>query len=97
MSTNQSWSKKAASVSGVAEIDNVGPSSTSIQISCVPVSGSSVVTITVKPALVDSYQSVQDGEIDLASPTTLVVAGRIDAVKATAANSGDSFDLVVVA
>lgn len=92
---SQSWAKRAASSSGVAEITDLQGGNT-VQISCVPISGSSIVTVTVKPALAGAYQSVVDGTIDLAAPQTCLLEGRIEAIKATAANSGDSFDLIVV-
>lgn len=88
--------EKAASVSGVAEISGLNISSGTAQISCIPTSGSSIVTLTVKPILVDTYQDLEGGTIDLSAPTTLWVNGYIDSIKAVAANSSDTFTLSVV-
>ena len=88
--------EKVTSVSGIAEITDIEISSGTVQVSCVPISGSSIVTLTVKPALVDDYQAVEGGTIDLSAPTTLVIDRHIDAIKAEAADSGDSFKLIVV-
>ena len=88
-------SKTAASSSGVATIDVAGWYGRSFQISTTGITGTSTVTITVKPAIGDAYESVVDGTIDLGSPTTLTLTGNLDSIKATAATGTDVFTLVV--
>jgi hypothetical protein len=88
---------KVDSSSGVATATQVRQSGDRFQVSLLNATGSGTVTITVRPgSKIDAFESITDGTISVSNPTTLYVIGKVNAVKATSSNSGDSFTLEVL-
>ena len=88
---------EADSASGEAIVTNVAQTTGRVQVSLLRASGSGTVTVSVRPGTkVDGYEAVEDGTIDVSSPTTIIIDGDVNAVKAASDNSGDSFTLEVI-
>jgi hypothetical protein len=91
-----SYQQKVRAASGDAEITGIVQSQgTFVQIGVEPISGSGTVTLTVKGAGETTYKTLTDGTIDLGSPQTVTVNGKLSAVKAT--SSSLDYDLIVTA
>lgn len=87
----------AASSSGVATIDRVAQNADRIQVGIAGESGTGTITLTVRtPCSGQAFRSVVDGTIDVSDPQDVYIIGKVNAVKATSSESGDSFELVVV-
>ena len=93
--TFPAYSDSREAVSGVAFIELIPYKGDYLQVACQDVTGSGTVTITVKPANCDEYQSVEDGEIDLSDPIAVRITGHVDAIKCTSSNTGDAFTMVI--
>lgn len=92
------FSKVAAAVGGVAEVDGLASSGGSIQVSCKNITGDGTITLTGKPGNDKVYRSIESGAdaIDLTDPIAVVIDGRFAAIKATSSNSEDEFELEVL-
>lgn len=95
--TFPAYSVRADAVSGVAEIDinEIQYKGPRLQVSCEVSSGSGTITLTVKPSGCDQWESITDGEILASGPTTVVIDGHLDAIKATSSNTADEYSLVI--
>lgn len=88
--------RQVASSSGEAIATDLRQNGDFIQVSLLNASGSGTVTVTVQPGTkTDLFEAVVDGTIDVSAPTSLIIQGAFNSVKATSDNSGDSFTLEV--
>lgn len=86
----------ADSSSGVATVNNLRQQGDFIQVSLLNATGSGTVTVTVQPgSKTDAFEAVESGTIDVSSPTSLIIQGAFNAVKAESSVSGDTFTLEV--